>query len=74
MEWVLLISLEWVVLGSPAIPTTTQIAPFASEELCKKAAEAVRTEMDTPIPSQRAQVLSRVVCFAKDKQDTPPRP
>jgi hypothetical protein len=74
VEWVLLISLEWVVLGSPTIPSTTQIAPFASEELCKKAAEVIRTEMDAPIPSQRAQVLSRVVCFAKDKQDTPPRP
>jgi hypothetical protein len=71
VEWVLLVSLEWVVLGSPGVPTTTLVAPFASEELCKKAVEAIKTEMDTPIPGQRAQVFSHVVCFArKDKQDT----
>lgn len=74
MEWVLLISLEWVVLGSPTIPTTMQITPFASEELCKKAAEAIKTEMDAPIPSQRAQVLSRVVCFAQKEKQVAPQP
>lgn len=72
MEWILLISLEWIVLGTPTKPTTTQIAPFASEELCKKAAEAIRTEMDAPISGARVQVLSHAVCFArKDKQDAP---
>lgn len=71
MEWVLLVSLEWVVLGSPGVPTTTLVAPFASEELCKKAAEAIKAEMDAPIPGQRAQVFSHVVCFARqDKQNT----
>jgi hypothetical protein len=68
VEWVLLVSLEWIVLGSPTMPTTTQIASFASEELCKKAAEAIKTEMDTPISGQRVQVLNHAVCFArKDK-------
>lgn len=65
MEWVLLVSLEWIVLGSPTKPSTTQIAPFASEELYKKAAEAIRTEMAVPIPGQRVQVLSHTVCFAR---------
>ena len=66
MEWVLLVSLEWIVLGSPGVPTTAQIAPFTSEELCKKAAAAIKAEMDTPVPGQRAQVFSRVVCFQKN--------
>jgi hypothetical protein len=70
VEWVLLVSLEWIVLGSPGVPTTTLVTSFASEELCKKAAEAIRTEMDAPIPGQRAQVISHAVCFArKDKPD-----
>ena len=69
MEWVLLVSLQWVVSGSPTPPTTSQIQSFASEELCNKAAEAIRTELNAPIPGQlRAQTLGRVVCLLrKDK-------
>jgi hypothetical protein len=63
MEWVLFVSLQWVVLGSPTQPNTLQIQSFASEELCKKAAEAIRTEIDAPIPGQRVQTLGRLVCF-----------
>jgi len=65
LEWVLLISLEWIVLGSPGMPNTTLVAPFDSEELCKKAAVAIKAEMDTSVPGQRAQVLSRVVCIQR---------
>jgi hypothetical protein len=68
MEWVLFVSLQWIVLGSATQPTTQLIQPFASEELCNKAAEAIRTEINAPIPSQRVQTLGRVVCIVrKDK-------
>ena len=69
MEWVLFISLQWIVLGSPTQSTSQQIQPFASEELCKKAAEAIRAEFNAPIPGQlRTQTLGRVVCLLrKDK-------
>jgi hypothetical protein len=67
MEWVLLVSLQWVVSGSPTPPTTTEIHSFASEDLCNKAAEAVRTELNAPIaaPTLRAQTLGRVVCLKR---------
>jgi len=69
MEWVLLVSLQWIVYGSPTAPTTTEIQSFASEELCKKAAEAIRAEINAPIPGQiRTQTFGRVVCLQrKDK-------
>jgi len=68
MEWVLFVSLQWIVFGSPTPPTTQQIQPFASEELCNKAAETIRAELNAPIPGQRAQTLGRVVCvLRKDK-------
>ena len=68
MEWVLFVSLQWIVYGSPTPPTTVQITSFASEELCNKAAEAIRTELNAPIPGQRTQTLGRVVCvLRKDK-------
>jgi hypothetical protein len=74
MEWVLLISLQWITLGSPPPPTTQQIGPFASEELCNKAIAAIKAELDAPIPGQRIQTFARLVCFAlkdKDARKTP---
>jgi len=69
MEWVLFVSLQWIVFGSPTPPTTQQIQSFASEELCDKAAAAIRTEINAPIAGQqRVQTLGRVVCLLrKDK-------
>lgn len=69
MEWVLFVSLQWVVFGSPTPPTTQVIQPFASEELCDKAAEAIKSEINTQIGgTQRVQTLGRVVCVQrKDK-------
>jgi hypothetical protein len=68
MEWVLFVSLQWIVFGSPTQPTTQQIQSFPSEELCNKAAEAIRTEINAPIAGQRVQTLGRVVCLLrKDK-------
>ncbi len=68
MEWVLFVSLQWIVLGSPTNPTSQQIDGFASEELCKKATEAIRAEINAPLGAQRVQTLGRVVCIErKDK-------
>jgi hypothetical protein len=69
MEWVLIVSLQWIVYGSPTQPTTQVIQPFASEELCNKAAEAVRNEIGAPLGGgQRVVTLGRVVCvMRKDK-------
>jgi hypothetical protein len=65
MEWILFISLQWIVYGSPTNPTTQQIDRFASEELCNKAADAIRAEISAPIGNQRVQTLGRVVCIAR---------
>jgi hypothetical protein len=68
MDWVLFVSLQWIVFGSPTQPTSQQIQSFPSEELCNKAAEAIRTEINTPLSGQRVQTLGRVVCILrKDK-------
>ena len=49
MEWVLLVSLQWIVFGNPTQPTTQVIQPFASEELCNKAADDIRNEINAPL-------------------------
>ena len=69
MEWVLFVSLQWVIFGSPTTPNTQVIQPFPSEELCKRAAEAIRAEINAPLAGgQRVQTLGRVVCLLrKDK-------
>ncbi len=68
MEWVLFVSLQWIVFGSPTPSTTEQVQPFASEELCKRAADTIRAEINAPIAGQRVQTLGRVVCLLrKDK-------
>ena len=68
MDWVLFVSLQCILFGSPTQPTSQQIQSFPSEELCNKAAEAIRTEINTPLSGQRVQTLGRVVCILrKDK-------
>jgi hypothetical protein len=68
MEWILFVSLQWIVFGSPTQPTSQQIEHFPSEELCNKAAETIRAEINAPIAGQRVQTLGRIVCFErKDK-------
>jgi hypothetical protein len=62
MEWVLFVSLQWIVLGSPTQPTSQQIQSFTSEELCNKAAEAIKAEINAPIGALRVQTLARIVC------------
>ena len=69
MEWVLFVSLQWIVYGSPTQPTTQLIQPFASEQLCNKAAEALRNEMNAPLGGgARVQTLSRVVCVMRKEK------
>lgn len=69
MEWVLLVSLQWVVYGSPTPPTTQLVQSFASEELCQKAAEAVRNEISSPVGgSARVQTLGRTVCMMRKEK------
>ena len=69
MEWVLFVSLQWVVSGSPTPPNTLFIEQFASEELCKKAADAIRTEFDVPFPGQqRVATMGRVTCLLRKEK------
>jgi hypothetical protein len=68
MEWVLFVSLQWIVLGSPTQPNTIEIDQFASEELCHKAAEAIRAEINAPLGAQHAQTLGRVVCIVRKEK------
>lgn len=68
MEWVLLISLQWIVSGSPTPAATEQIGQFSSEQLCNKAAEAIRAEINAPIAGQRVVTLGRVVCFERKEK------
>jgi hypothetical protein len=65
MRWILFVSLQWIVYGSPTNPTTQQIDGFASEELCNKAADAIKAEINSPIGSQRVLTVGRVVCIAR---------
>jgi len=66
MEWVLLVSLQWVVSGSPTPPTTDTIQSFASEELCNKAAEAIRNEINTQLAANpRVLTLGHLVCVKR---------
>jgi hypothetical protein len=46
--------------GSPTPATTNPIQSFASEELCNKAVEAVRNELNTPlVANPRADTQAR---------------
>jgi len=68
MEWVLFVSLQWIVFGSPTQPISQQIQHFSSEELCNRAAEAIKTEINAPIAGQRTQTLGKIVCVqTRDK-------
>jgi hypothetical protein len=71
VEWILFISVQWVVLGSAPTPAIQQIGPFSSGDLCNKAADSIRTEMNAPIPGQRIQTFARVACFELKNNETP---
>ncbi len=65
MEWVLFVSLQWIVFGSPTQPTTQIIQPFTSEALCRKAADAIRAEINEPVAGQRVSTIGRVTCLLR---------
>jgi hypothetical protein len=71
MEWVLFVSLQWVVNGTPLPPTASQIASFPSEENCRRAAQAIRTEVEAPLPNN-IRTYGRVVCFVRNASDSAP--
>ena len=60
MEWVLFVSLLWVVSGNPTAPTPQQALYFPSEERCREAADAIRAEIGAPIDG--VQTYGRIVC------------
>lgn len=64
MDWVMIISLQWVVGASPTSPTTTYVPNFQTEQLCKAAADVVRAETSTSI-GPGVQTYSRVVCMLR---------
>lgn len=69
MEWVLFVSLQWVVSGSPTPPNTLLIDSFASEQLCKKAADAIKAEMEVPVAGQqRVATMARVACLQRKEK------
>ncbi len=66
MEWVLLVSLQWVVAGSATPPIGQQIVLFPSEERCLKAADVVRAEIAKPIDG--VQTYGRVMCLNRKEK------
>ena len=69
MEWVLFVSLQWVVSGSPTPPNTMHIDSFASEELCKKAADAIKADIEVPVAGQqRVMTMARVTCLQRKEK------
>jgi hypothetical protein len=56
------------VYGSPTPPATQQIETFPTEQLCTKAADTLKHEIETPIAGGRVLTVGRVVCLLrKDK-------
>jgi hypothetical protein len=62
MEWVLVLSSQWVVAGIGTSPTTTNI-DFASQKLCKAAAQMLKEEMSLQI--EKVVTHSRAVCIRR---------
>lgn len=66
MEWVLLVSLQWVVNGTAMPPTTASVVSFPSEERCRNAAVAVREEINKPI--QGISTYGRIACLQRKEK------
>jgi len=65
MEWVLFVSLLWVVSGTPTPPTSQQVLYFPSEERCRQAAEAISAEINAPL--EGVHTYGRIVCVHRKK-------
>jgi hypothetical protein len=62
MEWVLVLSLQWVVAGFGTAPTTTDI-DFASQELCKAAPQMLKGGMSVQI--EKVITHFRAICIRR---------
>jgi hypothetical protein len=63
MDWVLVISIIWVVGGVSTAPSTIDVVLFPSEQRCEEAAEAVRKEIAAPLDDENIKTYGKVVCF-----------
>jgi hypothetical protein len=63
VEWVLIMSLQWVVGGSATAPTTHTMEQFQTEDLCKAALQEIKNEMKATI--QGAETHARAVCVRR---------
>jgi hypothetical protein len=63
MEWILIMSLQWIVGGAGTAPIVHETMSFATEALCKAAAQAIKDEMKVTI--QGAETHARVVCVQR---------
>jgi len=63
VEWVLIMSLQWVVGGAATAPTTHTMVQFQTEDSCKAAAQEIKNEMKATI--QGAETHARVVCVRR---------
>ena len=61
VEWVLIMSLQWVVGGSATAPTTHTMEQFQTEDLCKAAVQEIKNEMKATI--QGAETRARRCVF-----------
>ena len=60
MEWVLIMSLQWVIGNAAPAPIIHTDLSFPSQEMCEAAAEKIRAEMKASI--QGAVTHARLVC------------
>jgi hypothetical protein len=63
MDWVMILSVQWVVFGAPGPETTLANGNYASEDLCKAAAQIIKTEITAPVVNAQARV--RAACVRK---------
>jgi hypothetical protein len=68
MDWVLILSVQWVFAGS-AVPSsnTVTLINFTSEELCRAAVQAIKSELEAPlVTGGNLQTFNRVVCVRRN--------
>jgi hypothetical protein len=63
MDWVLILSVQWIVSGIAPAPTTLTSVDYQTEELCKEAVRLIKAEMASPIQGTVTRV--RAVCVRR---------
>jgi hypothetical protein len=73
VEWVLIMSVQWVVGGSATAPTTHTIVQFQTEDSCKTAAQEIKNEMKATIQcvNRRAKKGSDATLVQHGLKETP---